>query len=100
MIKYKTVRKINLLLLVFLSINFVVFTKNKPLPKPKWVQLFNGKNLNGWKPKIVGFPVGENAYNTFRVEKGILSTRYDQYKSFDNQFGALYFKKKYANFRI
>ena len=100
MIKYKTVRKINLLLLVFLSISFVVFTKNKPLPKPKWVQLFNGKNLNGWKPKIVGFPVGENTYNTFRVEKGILSTRYDQYKSFDNQFGALYFKKKYANFRI
>jgi hypothetical protein len=93
-------RKINLLLLIFLSLSLVALSKNKSLPKPKWVQLFNGKNLEGWKPKIVGFAVGENAYNTFRVENGILSTRYDLYKSFDNQFGALYFKQKYANFRI
>ena len=56
-------RKINLLLFVFLSISFTAFTKNKPLPKNKWVKLFNGKNMDGWKPKIVGFPIGENTYN-------------------------------------
>jgi Domain of Unknown Function (DUF1080) len=96
-------KRINLLLLLCLYTSMVAFAKVQPQPKAKkakWVQLFNGKNLEGWQPKIVGYPFGENAYHTFRVENGILSTRYDQYKSFDNQFGALYFKQKYANFRL
>jgi hypothetical protein len=66
----------------------------------KWISLFNGKNLNGWKPKIVGFPLGENFGNTFRVEDGILSIRYDKYDSFKNRFGALYFNKKFTNYRL
>ena len=66
----------------------------------KWVSLFNGKNLDGWKPKIAGFPYGENFGNTFRVENGILSTRYDQYGNFNERFGAIYFNKKFSNFRL
>ncbi len=74
------------------------FTVNEK--KDKWVALLNGKNLEGWTMKIVGHPLGENFGNTFRVENGILSVRYDQYKSFDNTFGALYFNKELSNYRL
>ena len=37
-------------------------------PKPEdWIQLFNGKDLEGWTPKITGYELGENFGNTFRV---------------------------------
>ena len=67
----------------------------------KWVPLFNGKSLEGWTPKIVGHEAGKNFGNTFRVENGILSVRYDQYESnFNSRFGALYFNKKFTNYRL
>jgi hypothetical protein len=66
----------------------------------KWVSLFNGKNLKNWKPKIAGYKLGENFGNTFRVENGMLSTRYDQYDNFNNRFGTLYFDKKFTNYRL
>ncbi len=66
----------------------------------QWTTLFNGKNLDQWIPKISGHPAGENYNNTFRVENGILSTRYDQYARFNNTFGALYFNKKFYNYRL
>lgn len=68
--------------------------------KQTWISLFNGKNLDGWQAKITGHPLGENFQNTFRAEKGILSVRYDQYKNFNNTFGALYYKKKFTNYRL
>lgn len=66
----------------------------------KWISLFNGKNLDNWKPKIVGYKLGENFGNTFRVEDGMLSIRYDKYDSFRNRFGSLYFDKKFTNYRL
>ncbi len=66
----------------------------------KWVSLFNGKNLDNWIPKIAGYKAGENFGNTFRVQHGILSTRYDKYDSFSNRFGALYYNKKFTNYRL
>ena len=68
--------------------------------KPHWVSLFNGKNLENWIPKIAGYKLGENFGNTFRVENGILSTRYDAYDSFASRFGALYYNKKFTNYRL
>lgn len=68
--------------------------------KGKWVSLFNGKNLDHWKVKISGYSLGENFGNTFRVENGILSTRYDRYDSFNNRFGALYYDKKFTDYRL
>jgi len=68
--------------------------------KVKWIPLFNGKDLNGWTMKMAGHPLGENFGNTFRVENGILSVRYDQYKSFENTFGALYYDKEFSNYRL
>jgi len=68
--------------------------------KEHWVSLFNGKTLDNWTPKIAGYPLGENFGNTFRVENGILSTRYDAYTNFQNRFGALFYNKKFSNFRL
>lgn len=66
----------------------------------KWVSLFNGKNLEHWQIKIAGYKLGENFGNTFRVENGILSVRYNQYDSFSNKFGAIYYDKKFTNYRL
>ncbi|MEX0288033.1 MAG: DUF1080 domain-containing protein [Flavobacteriaceae bacterium] len=66
-----------------------------------WVSIFNGKDLEGWTMKINGHPLGENFGNTFRVENGILSVRYDAYgPEFNERFGALYFNKKLHNYRF
>jgi len=65
-----------------------------------WVSLFNGKDISGWKPKIAGYPLGENFGNTFRVADKILSTRYNEYDSFNSRFGALYYDKKFTNYRL
>ncbi len=66
----------------------------------KWVSLFNGKDLKNWKPKITGHQLGENFGNTFRVADGLLQVRYDQYDSFKTRFGALYYDKKFTNYRL
>ena len=87
----------SIVILIFVSV-LVSFTPKTE--KEKWVCLFNGKNLDGWTMKMAGYPLGENFGNTFRVEHGILSVRYDQYKSFDNTFGALYYNKEFSNYRL
>ena len=43
----------------------------------EWIQLFNGKDLEGWTSKFTGFPLGVNYLNTFRVEDGLLKVSYD-----------------------
>ncbi len=69
-------------------------------PQNRWTPLFTGKDLTGWTPKFAGYPAGENFGNTFRVRNKILSTRYDQYDSFNNRFGALYFNKDFTNYSL
>ncbi|MGL4328315.1 MAG: 3-keto-disaccharide hydrolase, partial [Tannerellaceae bacterium] len=65
-----------------------------------WIQLFNGKDLSGWTPKITGYPSGENFANTFRVEDGILKVCYDGYDEFNNRFGHLYTNKDYSHYKL
>lgn len=64
----------------------------------EWIQLFNGKNLDGWTPKIKGYPAGENFGNTFRVENGVLKVGYDQYDKFDGRFGHLFYREKFSHY--
>lgn len=56
----------------------------------EWIDLFNGKDLSNWSVKIRGFPLGENAFNTFRVEDGVMQVRYDEYEEFDTRFGHIF----------
>src|SRR3954453_17725574 len=67
--------------------------QNDPNRK-EWIQLFNGKNLDGWVMKIAGYPPGENYANTFRVENGLLKVSYDQYGEFGNRFGHIFYRKR------
>jgi len=64
--------------------------------KGKWIQLFNGKDLTGWKPKIKGHALGENYKDTFRVENGILKVCYDKYEKFGGAFGHLFYEKPFS----
>ncbi|MFO0877653.1 MAG: DUF1080 domain-containing protein [Gemmataceae bacterium] len=64
----------------------------------KWTPLFNGKDMEGWTPKITGYKLGDNYANTFRVEDGVLKVNYDGYKSFDGKFGHLFYKKPFSHY--
>ncbi|MFN3841177.1 MAG: DUF1080 domain-containing protein [Cyclobacteriaceae bacterium] len=68
--------------------------------KEEWVSLFNGKNLEGWIPKISGYKAGVNYKNTFRVEDGILKVSYAEYDSFTREFGHLFYKEPYSHYRL
>lgn len=68
--------------------------------KEEWIKLFNGKNLDGWTPKITGYETGVNFGNTFRVEHGVLKVSYDQYDKFANRFGHLFYKDPFSYYRL
>ncbi len=40
-----------------------------------WIQLFNGKDLTGWTPKIRGHELGVNYADTFRASRMASSRR-------------------------
>ena len=63
----------------------------------QWIQLFNGKNLDGWKVKITGYELNENFGETFRVEDGLLKVSYDQYDAFRGRFGHLFYETPFSN---
>jgi hypothetical protein len=64
-----------------------------------WIQLFNGKNLDGWTPKIRGYVLGDNFGQTFRVENGAICVRYDAYENqFKNRFGHLFYRQPFSNY--
>lgn len=66
----------------------------------EWIQLFNGKDMNDWRVKITGYPLGENFANTFRVEDGKLKVAYDGYTAFEEKFGHLFYKEKYGHYLL
>ena len=71
-------------------------------PKGEWVQLFNGKDLTGWTPKIRYFEFGDNNGDTFRVRDGLLQVRYNGggYEKFGERFGHLFYKDSFSNYRF
>src|SRR3954469_21874746 len=68
--------------------------------KGGWISLFNGKDLEGWTPKITGYPAGENYGDTFRVEDGVLKVSYAKYPKFDGKFGHLFSNRKFSRYRL
>jgi hypothetical protein len=99
MFKYVALRNF-----LFLGSILLVFSssaiKDTTAADPKWEQMFNGKNLNGWQPKIRYHDLGDNFNNTFRVENGLLEVRYDQYDKFNETYGHLFYKKPYSHYLI
>lgn len=69
--------------------------------EPQWQQLFNGRDLTGWTPKIVGHEAGENFANTFRVVDGLLTVSFDGYEGpFNGRFGHLFCDTEFSNYRL
>lgn len=74
--------------------------EDKKAEGEKWIQLFNGKDLTGWTPKISGYKVGEDPFRMFRVEDGVLKVSYDDLPEFKGQFGHLFYKDKFSSYKI
>ena len=68
--------------------------------REEWINLFNGVDLNDWKPKIRHYPLMENYGNTFRVEDSVLKVSYDQYDSFRMRYGHIFYKEKFSHYLI
>lgn len=66
----------------------------------EWIQLFNGKNLDGWKVKLKGHDLNDNFGNTFRVEDELLKVRYDAYDKFGGKFGHIFYDQPFENYVI
>lgn len=87
------------------SLSLVLLTGRSILAAPastvgEWIQLFNGKNLEGWTPKIKGCALNDNFGNTFRVEDGVLKVSYSQYEEFGDKFGHLFYREPFTNYVI
>ena len=74
---------------------------NNDPDRKEWIDLFNGRNLDGWTAKFAKHEVGENYANTFRVVDGMIQARYDGYGgNYDMQFGHLYYDKPYSYYLV
>jgi hypothetical protein len=70
-------------------------------PQDDWIALFDGKTLDGWTPKIKGYPLGENFAQTFRAENGVLLVSYDGYGGkFEGRFGHLFYKSPFSRYLL
>lgn len=65
-----------------------------------WIQLFNGRDLDGWVVKTYHHEVGEDTLRTFRVEDGMVKVRYDRYGDFDEQFSHLFYRTPFSHYLI
>ena len=93
----------NILLIVLVLSSFFNCKKNvsnKIESDNKWKSLFNGENLNDWIVKINGYELHDNHLNTFRVENGSIKVSYDLYDNFTDEFGHLFYKTPFTNYRL
>lgn len=90
----------NQILLFIFLVSFMFAGGCKQASIGKWETIFNGKDLTGWQMKFTGCEVGENYLNTFRVDDGRLLVSYDEYETFDDRFGHLFFNEKLSHFKF
>ncbi|MDG2200856.1 MAG: DUF1080 domain-containing protein [Phycisphaerales bacterium] len=66
-----------------------------------WSSLFNGQDLSGWKVKAMGHELGEDPWNTVRVEDGMIRMNYDNYEgTFDDRFVHLFHEVPWSRYRL
>lgn len=74
--------------------------QSMPQGGENWKSLFDGKTLDGWTPKIRGFPLGENYRDTFSVKDGAIVVSYDKYDQFGERFGHLFYNTAFKAYRL
>ena len=65
-----------------------------------WEIIFNGKDLKDWKIKFANQKLNVNYKNTFQIKDSVLKVVYDNYDSFDNNYGQIYYKKPYSYYKL
>ena len=86
---------------IALSSSLAIVSAQKPDPAAReWIQLFNGRDLANWTIKFAKHDLGENVHNTFRVEDGLLKVRYDQWPSFNGEFGHIFYNQPFSYYLI
>jgi hypothetical protein len=70
------------------------------IPASAWVPLFNGRDLSNWDIKFTGHPLGTNLNDTFRVENGMLTVRYDKWTGFNGEFGHIFTKQSFSHYVV
>jgi len=88
--------------LSFLLLLFLVCCKPsvQQQEQEKWIQLFNGSDLENWDIKFAKHPLNENYRNTFRVEDGMLTVNYDKWDSIDGEFGHIFYNQPFSYYRL
>jgi len=81
-------------------LSFVLKVHAQTKDEQKWESIFNGKDLTGWQIKITGHELNENYKNTFQAKDGKLIVSYDEYESFDDKFGHIFFNEKLSHFKL
>jgi hypothetical protein len=65
----------------------------------EWIELFNGRDLTGWIPKVRGHEAGDNFADTFRVQDGKLCVSFDKYEGdYNDRFGHLFYKEPFTDY--
>lgn len=65
-----------------------------------WVSILDSANAEHWEIKFSGYPLGHNYKNTFHMEDGVLSVSYDEYDTFDGEFGHIYYNTPYSYYKV
>ena len=66
-----------------------------------WTNLFDGDSLDGWEMKIAGYELNNNYRNTFSVKDSAIRVSYENYDSFDDKFGHIFYtKSKFKNYHL
>jgi hypothetical protein len=65
-----------------------------------WIQLFNGRDLDGWSVKFAKHELGENVNETVRAEEGLLKVRFDRWSTFNGEFGHIFYKNPFSYYRL
>ena len=91
------------ILALLLAVSFTFLASSSAHADEKgdeWIQLFNGKDLSGWKIKIRGYELGDNYNDTFGVSDGAIKMSYDKYESFDAKFGHLFYETSFSDYVV
>ena len=68
--------------------------------RQEWIQLFNGRDLDGWTIKFAKHNLGDNFNDTVRVENGLMEVRSDKWQGFNNEFGHIFYKEPFSYYRL
>lgn len=66
----------------------------------EWIDLFNGVDLTGWDIKIAGHEVNDNYKNTVLVQDSMIRISYDEYDTFDEKYGHIYYQEPFSYYKI